>query len=680
MTEHQTPKELALEDLARSGLTLDHAKALKLEALTPEQTAKLHPTFKRAPALKIPYFDLRGKPVEFYRVRYLELNGFDALKKKPMRYTQLPGTAPAVYFPPLGGFRWDALAAARDRSLLITEGEKKAAAACAAGFPTIGLGGVWSWKSAKAGLPLIPDLAAIAWEARDVYFVFDSDFRSNPDVMRALTALASELGARGAKPRMALLPAGADGKKVGLDDFLVACGPKDFAALLKTAEPFSMLEELWKLNAEVVYVRDPGIVIVLADGQKLTPGAFKEHAFVNRYYFERQLSKEGHEHLVKKPAAPAWLGWERRSELSRITYAPGKPRVLDGAYNYWPGWGVEPKRGDVRPWKELLDYFFDADGEARTWFERWWAYPIQHPGTKLYTASVVWGPVHGTGKSLIGYSVGKVYGKNFTEISDTDLGGSFNEWVENKQLVMGDDVTSSEYKKALMDELKFMITRHTLRVNAKYLPTYTVPDCVNYYFTANAPDAFTVEDTDRRYFVWEAPRAALPTAFYDRYDELLHHGPLASALFYHLLHLDLGGFNPRAAAPMTAAKKAMILDSKTDLGAWVATLKEAPDAVLRVGESVLAGDLFTTKQLLALYDPTESKRVSAVWLGRELKRAGFAQVNGGAVIATARGPQRLYAVRNAERWAAAKPGDIAKAYDEAHPIAPGGATTKEKKY
>lgn len=663
-----TPKELALADLARSGLTAEHAKALRLEALTAAQVAALDPSCKRAAALKIPYFSLAGQPTEFFRLRYLELNGFDALARKRLRYAQLPGTAPAAYFPPLGGFKWSALAKAIDRAILITEGEKKAAAATAAGFPTVGLGGVWSWKSARAGAALLPDLAAIDWDDRTVYLVFDSDFRSNPDVMKALTALASELGARGARPLVAALPALSPPAKTGLDDFLVARGPTELAKLLKAAEPLSALDELWRLNAEVVYVRDPGIVVVLADGRKLAPGAFRDHAYANRYYHEHGVDKQGNPRLVKKPAAPAWLGWEKRAELARITYAPGAPRVVDEAYNYWPGWGVEPRRGDVSLWKRLLDYFFAADAVARTWFERWLAYPLQHPGAKLYTAAVIWGPTHGTGKSLLGYSVGKVYGRNFTEISDTDLGGSFNEWTENKQFVMGDDVTSAEYKRALMDELKFMITRHELRVNAKYLPKYVVPDCVNYYFTAQAPDAFLVDDTDRRYFVWEAPAAPLDRAFYDAYDDALRKAAtLPPALFYHLLRLDLGGFNPRAAAPMTAAKKAMILDSKTELGAWVAALKESPDAVLKVGSAPIERDLFSASALLALFDPAGTKKVSPVWLGRELKRAGFRQANGGAVVATAAGPARLYAIRRPEKWLRAKPEALRKALEAAVP-------------
>jgi len=671
-----TPKELALADLARSGLGIAEAKALKLEALGPREVSKIHTSFKRAPSLKIPYFDLAGKPTKFFRLRYLELNGVDRLARKPMRYAQLPGTAPEVYFPPLGGFDWRVLAKATDRAILITEGEKKAAAATAAGFPTIGLGGVWSWKSKKRGIGLVSALRdEISWKERKAYFVFDSDYKSKPDVAAALTALAGELGALGAKPFLVALPELEDGGKTGLDDFLVARGRAALAAALVDAEPFSMLEELWKLNTEVVYVRSPGIIIVHADGRKLAPASFKEHAYSNRYYYERTVDAKGNERLAKKPAAPAWLAWEQRAELARLTYAPGAPHITEaGEANLWRGWGCEPKRGDVAPWRKLLDYVFADDADARRWFESWCAHPLQNPGAKLYSACLVWGVKHGTGKSLIGLSLARIYGANATIVNDQHLASSFNEWAEAKQFVIGDDVMSGEHRSrlAVADRLKAMVTQETIRINQKYVPSYEVPDRINYYFTSNHPDAFFLEDTDRRYFVWEAPTEPLALEFYHKvYDPWLRSDAGPPALFEHLLGLDTSGFNPKAPAPETAAKLAMIADSKSDVGSWCFALRENPDAVLKLGAAPIAGDLFTNTQLLRMYDPDGTKRVTANGLGRELKRAGFRQVNGGAVVLTAHGPQRLYAIRNPKRWLKTKPDAVGKEYNKQHePVVP----------
>lgn len=667
----ESPTNLFNAKLAESGLTSVDTKKLHLELLQGAKVAKLSTSFKAYPAMRIPYFTLAGKRTPFYRLRYLgQMNGFDAMSKKPRRYVQPENTTAEAYLP--ASVNWTQLAADPAIALFITEGELKAACACKHGLPTIGLGGVWSWKSAKKSTPILPVFNQITWKERPAYIVFDSDYATNPDVMRAMISLARELTALGALPYIVTLPELPElvekEKKTGLDDFLVAKGKEEFDQLIVEAIPFDASHELWKLNSEVVYIRSPGLLIVLADGRKVAPAAFKEHAYANRHYFESQFDSEGNKKLVKKPLAAAWLKWECRAELDKLTYKPGQPPITEQKeYNYWSGWGAEPKRGDISMWKELLGYMFGKDQQAATWFERWCAYPIQHPGSKLYTSAVIWGRTHGTGKSLIGYSIGACYGKgkNFAEINDEDLGGSFNEWAENKQFIMGDDITSAEHKKAQMETLKRMITRQSLRVNAKYLPSYEVPDVINYYFTANAADAFLLEDLDRRFFVWEAPRIPLSREFYDAYDKWLHKGDLASVLLYHFQHLDLGDFNPREHALLTNAKKRMIQDSKNEVGAWCSQLKDYPDEILKIGSEQIKSDLFTTTQLLRLFDVDGSKKMSTVWLGKELKKAGFDQVNEGAVLITEKGPQRLYAVRNQPKWAKAKAKDLTSHWNAA---------------
>jgi hypothetical protein len=666
----QSPGSLLSAKLAESGITKKESKKLRMELLNPDKVVSLNSSFKPYHALKIPYFTLEGKRTDFYRLRYLgEMNGFDALRKKPVRYVQPPGTRPEAYFPPL--LNWNKTARDQNSALFITEGELKAGCACLRGFPTIGLGGVWSWKSTEKNIPMLPVFDKFEFAARSIYIVFDSDFMTNPDVMRALVALAKEFTARGAQPYIVTLPdlpaMIEKEKKTGLDDFLVLEGQHRFEELIIDAVPFDQSRELWKLNEEVVYIKNPGLVIVLADGRKVSSAGFKEHAYANRHYYETKTDKDGNSKQVKKPLAPDWMKWECRSELFALTYKPGQPPVTDdNEYNYWSGWGVEPEKGDISLWRQLLDYMFKGDTQARTWFERWAAYPVQNPGAKLYSAVVIWGRTHGTGKSLIGLSLGDIYGKNFSEISDEELSGAFNEWAENKQFVLGDEITSQEHKKSTMEHLRFMITRQKLRVNAKYIPSYEVPDCINYYFTANHPDAFLLDDMDRRYFIWQSPRDPLPRAFYDRYDDWKRTGRMAPALLFHLQHLDLGNFNPHEHAMVTAAKKQMILEGKNEVAAWCAQLSEHPDAVLRFGDEKIKSDLFTATQLLRLLDEkVAGKPVTTIWLGRELKKAGFEQVNEGKTVMTAKGPQRIYAIRNAGKWARLSPVRIAKHWNEA---------------
>jgi putative DNA primase/helicase len=134
--------------------------------------------------------------------------------------------------------------------LVVTEGEKKTLAADQAGFPCVGISGVWSWqtkrpqKDGKAVGPreLIADMAELPWHGRKVFVAFDSDAASNDNVAWAEWHLADALIKLGAIVLIVRLPAGPPGPdgestKVGLDDFLVVNGPDAFGRLLHVARP-----------------------------------------------------------------------------------------------------------------------------------------------------------------------------------------------------------------------------------------------------------------------------------------------------------------------------------------------------------------------------------------------------------------------------------------------------------
>jgi len=664
---------LGLAKLETSGLTLEDAKLLRIDCLDATQTAGLHPTFKQVCSLRLNYIDHNGKPLPdwpgakpFYRLRYLEVpTDFTAsTTAKPMRYTQEPSTAPVAYYP--SNHDWKDLVQNTGHPIILTEGELKAAKACKEGFPTIGLGGVYNWRSHKLGLTWLPSLEPIKWVKRFVYICFDSDFQTNQMVCSALHELAEELHRRGAFVHLVVLPQLHGLDKVGLDDFLVHAGPSApamFRQLLADAEPLGLTAPLWGLNERYVYVQDPGLIVDRSVNFKVSPAAFTQHLQSTCTYQERQLKSDGSISYKTVSASAAWLRWPLRTEVTRLTYKPGAVKFIQGPptlFNIWPGWGVEPKAGDHEPFLQLVDHIFTgSEPAAKLWFLRWCAYPLQYPGIKMFSSAVLHGVRHGTGKSLIGYTLGRIYGKNFTEINQMDLHSSFNEWAEAKQLVMGDDVTGSN-KRHDADSLKKLITQRELRVNPKYISSYVVPDCINYFFTANQPDSFFLEDDDRRFFIHDVQVGPLSEEFYANYDLWLDSGG-SQAVFHYLKHLDLGDFNSAAPAFRTFAKERMIANVRSDLGAWVRQLLETPDFVLRVGEIPIAKDLFTSKELLALYDPTGRTGTTANGLGRELARAGVRQVCEGTPIRLADGSQgRYYPVRNTPVWLNKTTGEVTK--------------------
>jgi hypothetical protein len=118
-----------------------------------------------------------------------------------VKYLQPKGSSPRVYFVSY------CLQAVLDigMPLWVVEGEKKALAVAQLGFPTVGICGVDGWHS-RGSRALLPDFDAIRLEDRIVEILPDGDYQTNPDVKRAIQRFGTALAARGARPRVVLLP------------------------------------------------------------------------------------------------------------------------------------------------------------------------------------------------------------------------------------------------------------------------------------------------------------------------------------------------------------------------------------------------------------------------------------------------------------------------------------------
>lgn len=651
-----------LEKAAGSLLDTAAVKKLLFRPCTATEAAKLHlPT--AAAGFLLPYFTPEGKATRFFRYRYLEetRQGFALMTgQKALKYGQPYNTINEIYLPPF--IDWAAYLRGSG-PLVITEGELKAACATLHEVPTIGLGGVWCFMSKRSKLPLLPQLqAAINWKDRLVIVCYDSDAVTNPDVLAAEGVLAKNLTALGADVRIARIPVEAE-TKLGIDDYIVKYGASAFQSkILSSAFPYAECAALHELSSKVVYIRELGMVYSYEHGNLLQVTAFTQHAYANHWYTEFYVDGHGAEKARKVQTAKKWLEWPARNELLGLTYAPGQEAITpSGHLNTWKGWGVKDAvKGDVQPWKDLLAHVFTgAPPEVLRYFEQICAYPIQHPGYKMSVAPVIWGVVEGSGKTLVGHCLMKLYGKNSTEIKDSHLEDGRFEWAKDKQFVLGDDITGHDNRK-FSRQFMTMITQKEIWLNIKYVPSYSIPDCINYYFTSNDPDAFFMADEDRRFFIWEVLAGKLPKDLRDRVIKWRESKEGPEALMYHLMNLDMTGFDPQAEALYTSAKKEMQLVNKTDLGAWVAALKEDPSWLK------LKGDLFTAEELHVVYDPLSTKRASANALARELKRAGFKRPSTESPLRAFGKTRSAFAVRNREYWLTAKWNDACKHYEDTH--------------
>jgi hypothetical protein len=110
--------------------------------------------------------------------------------------------------------------------LFITEGQKKADALASRGACAVALLGVWNFKGKNefGGVTFLADFDYIALKGRPVYLVFDSDVTAKQPVRQALSRLTEHLKRKGAAVHVIYLPPLPDGRKCGVDDWLVATG------------------------------------------------------------------------------------------------------------------------------------------------------------------------------------------------------------------------------------------------------------------------------------------------------------------------------------------------------------------------------------------------------------------------------------------------------------------------
>lgn len=259
----------AIEDLSSSGLNLDDINGRM--AGGPEKAAVGAPS--QSIGYVIPYYSLSGESEQFYRVKML--SGDDP----KIKYRQTIGTANHIYFPPafkqveslIKQNRWND-DDPRCQTIIITEGEKKAARAVKAGFRTVALGGVDNWRTRnllfpkdtkvktvygnRGGLQIrLPQGSEISenWmfargledlitytlkHGLHIVMVFDSDESQGLkyEVQQASAILGYALRASGIpsyRLRRAVLPTLIPGEKMGLDDYLEAEGADALEDLLE---------------------------------------------------------------------------------------------------------------------------------------------------------------------------------------------------------------------------------------------------------------------------------------------------------------------------------------------------------------------------------------------------------------------------------------------------------------
>jgi len=138
----------------------------------------------------------------------------------------------------------------------LIEGPKKAGCLVGLDYVALALCGV-TMGLQKGGKNLVKNLEILAVEGRPIRIVFDADLATNPDIRRALKALATVLKKKGCVVSVVIIPVELESK--GMDDVWANHGPEKVKEIMDNAVPYSeWLKSLENQINSIVETPDTG--------------------------------------------------------------------------------------------------------------------------------------------------------------------------------------------------------------------------------------------------------------------------------------------------------------------------------------------------------------------------------------------------------------------------------------
>lgn len=566
---------IALADLARSGIT--QAIADKAGLFYVDNAAEIYPEFDPEPAIVLPYWQadlntiatywLDGAEHNFCRVRYLnpKRKGSGFTQSKAQRYGQPRGSGSHVYFPP--GVAWDRILLDVQEPLIITEGEKKALAGAAAGFPVMALGGVWNFTEGYGGEVLMRALASARWANREVYICFDSDALKNSGILTAEARLIEMLMRdRGARVFIVRLPPDGD-NKVGLDDYILKNGADAFAALLGATEPLGALDaKVISLNSTCAWIADVGMIWdrqagMFIDKDDFVTGSDYSHDF-------HTTMGAGQRAAAKRiSVAKTWLTHPHAARFDAMLFRPGMGDVVTNSkgrpcLNSWVDFeyetGVTASDPRIVKFMQLTTFMFqNMQPEDRELPFKMMAFKAQNPMHKIGLCLVLIGD-QGSGKTLWGECIGKAFSPYNYALESKAFGAHFQPWMEKTLFALVNEA-SPEHMQVYGDQLKALITDVDRTMDVKFINEKQVKSFAVYMLTANKRAVGSFSYDDRRMVVIACPKPDYGAEMQELYRYLGDQGEWASsggakALLGYLLEYDLKGWRPPAKAPESREK------------------------------------------------------------------------------------------------------------------------------
>ena len=379
----------------------------------------------------------------------------------------------------------------------------------------------------------------------------------------------------------------------------------------------------------------------------------------------------------------------RRDDLQkrpRLTYRPGRELFLleegQPAVNEWRPGPIPIRRrpealnmldARVRPWLDHLAWLFD-DEKERALVLDFLTHLVRARGDKINFALMLMAAEQGTGRDTLLKPLLSILdtARNVRVVEGAALERDFNSYVKSEVVYMTELDTSDAGRRKLYKKLKAQIVTPPdyIEINIKNVPEYQVPNVANYIVLSNDSMPLILEHSDRRFAVARTRRSRAEREEYKAkgvyrrlhalYDEPGWMEDFASFLVTRPI---VETFEPKADAPLTAAKRDLLNRSETEEVAQLRAWLDAPDEQtddkhnpFKDRDLVQAEDVVLALGQVGLQ---AGERQVRFWLGD----IGATYI--GRCVATIDDVEHrptLYAVRDGQRYAAMRPAEVVRLY------------------
>jgi hypothetical protein len=259
-----------------------------------------------------------------------------------------------------------------------------------------------------------------------------------------------------------------------------------------------------------------------------------------------------------------WTNSMHRRQYDTVVFAPGMD--VNGAYNLWSGFSVDPKPGDCTLFLDhILKNLCKSDKKNYDYLLRWMALAVQRPAKQGHVAVVLRGN-RGTGKSIFANIFGYLFGNHYLRVSNAKhVTGSFNAHLQDCVVLFADEAFAASDKRAEA-VLKTLVTEEMLTVEPKGVDAHMAPNFLHMIMASNEEWVIPAGLDERRFFVLDVGESRKQDTNYFRAMKKQMDGGGYSALLHMLLSLDLDKFEVRQ-VPETVAleqQKALSLGQKEE--------------------------------------------------------------------------------------------------------------------